>query len=300
MCDGEGVGQQPWGDPPRTKRVGDDALVGKLIADGKYQIVRALGEGGMGTVYQALQPAMNRMVALKLIRPQMVTKPDAVARFHKEMMVTARVEHPNTIRVYDFGDDHGQLYLAMEFLAGASLRQVIDTTGQLDLVRLVRIGKQVANALGAIHALGIVHRDLKPDNVMLLDSFGERDFVKVLDFGIAKVLDEQIRLTATGKPIGRVPFDAALTGTMLLAHAHEIPTPIQTLAPNLPPALATLIMQLLEKNPDARPASAAEVAARLERLHGGANRGAARVRWLVVLAAVVAVSGAAIAYAMLR
>ena len=329
MCDGQGVGQTPWGDPPRTRQTGD-ALVGKLIAGGKYQIVRTLGSGGMGAVYQALQPAMNRMVALKLIRAEMVTKPDAVARFHKEMMVTARVEHPNTIRVYDFGDDDGQLYLAMEFLAGASLRQVIESTGPLDVARLVRIGKQVANALGAIHAQGVVHRDLKPDNVMLLDSFGERDFVKVLDFGIAKVLDEQVRLTATGKPIGtptymapeqamgkdvdprtdlyalgvmlyhmasgRVPFHAALTGTMLLAHVHETPTPIQTVAPNLPPALAALIMQLLEKDPAARPASAAEVAARLDRLHGA--RRSSKARWLVVLAAVLAASGAALAYAL--
>jgi serine/threonine protein kinase len=325
------VGEPPWGDLPGTKLAGE-AFVGRWIAGGKYQVVRVLGTGGMGTVYQAMQPAMNRMVALKLIRPEMVTKPDALARFHKEMMVTARIEHPNTIRVYDFGDDNGQLYLAMELLDGVSLRQVINSDKQLELARLIRIGKQVAHALGAIHARGIVHRDLKPDNVMLLDSFGERDFVKVLDFGIAKVLDEQVRLTATGKPIGtptymapeqamgravdprtdlyalgvmlyhmasgRVPFAAALTGTMLLAHAHEIPTPIQTVAPHLPPALATLIMQLLEKDPDARPASAAEVAARLDRL--GANRAGSSTPWLVVLAAALVLSGAAIAYVLLQ
>ena len=330
MCDGEGVGKRPWSDLPRTRQA-DDELVGKLIAGGKYQIVRALGSGGMGAVYQALQTAMNRMVAVKLIRPEMVTKPDAVARFDKEMRVTARVEHPNTIRVYDFGDDHGQLYLAMELLEGSSLRKVIESTGRLEVARLVRIGKQVAHALGAIHARGIVHRDLKPDNVMLLDSFGERDFVKVLDFGIAKVLDEQIRLTATGKPIGtptymapeqamglavdprtdlyalgvmlyhmasgRVPFDAELTGTMLLAHVHETPTPIQTVAPGLPPALATLIMQLLEKEPARRPASAAEVAGRLDRLRVGAA-GASRAWWLVV-AAVLAALGA-FGYLLLR
>jgi serine/threonine-protein kinase len=326
MCDGRGV----------TRPVRGEALVGKQIAGGKYQIIRVLGEGGMGTVYQALQPAMKRMVALKLIRPEMVTKPDAVARFHKEMMVTARIEHPNTIRVYDFGDEHGQLYLAMELLAGASLRQVIDGARRLDVARMVRIGKQVANALGAIHGHGVVHRDLKPDNVILLDSFGERDFVKVLDFGIAKVLDEQIRLTATGKPIGtptymapeqamglavdprtdlyalgvmlyqmasgRVPFDAQLTGTMLLAHAHEIPTPILARAPDLPAELARLIMELLEKAPDARPASAAEVAARLDACLPGARprwRSVLGARWLVVIATALAVA-AALAYVVVR
>jgi eukaryotic-like serine/threonine-protein kinase len=257
-----------------------------------------VGEGGMGAVYQARQAAMNRMVALKMIRPEVVTKPDAVARFHKEMMVTARIEHPNTIRVYDFGEDDGQLYLAMEFLAGTTLRHVLEVAVRLDIKRIVRIGKQVANALGAIHEHGIVHRDLKPDNVMLLESYGEHDFVKVLDFGIAKSLDEEVQLTATGKPIGspaymapeqamgravdhrtdlyslgvmlyrmasgRLPFDAPTMASMLIAHALEAPTPLLTLAPDLPAGLAALIMRLLEKDPGARPASAAEVATRLD------------------------------------
>jgi serine/threonine protein kinase len=306
-------------------------MVGKPIADGKYQIVRVLGKGGMGTVYQAVQPAMKRMVALKLIRPDMVTRDDAVARFHKEMMVTARVEHPNTVRVYDFGNDHGKLYLAMEFLAGPSLQEVIQTSrpALLGVERLVRIARQIAHALGAIHAHGIVHRDLKPDNVILLDSFGERDFVKVLDFGIAKVLEEQLRLTATGKPIGtptymapeqamglavdprtdlytlgvmlyqmasgRIPFDSVMTESMRLAHAHETPRPITSLVPDLPPALARLIMQLLEKDPAARPATAAEVAARLDRCLPGASP-ARRTWWLAALAAAVVVAAAAIGY----
>jgi serine/threonine protein kinase/Flp pilus assembly protein TadD len=282
---------------PTIGQVGGGALVGKTIA-GKYEIVRLLGEGGMGTVYQARQTAMDRMVALKLIRSEMVTTSDAVARFHKEMLVTAKVEHPNTIRVYDFGEAEGQLYLAMEFLAGVTLRHVIEGGARMELTRIVRIGKQVANALGAIHERGLVHRDLKPDNVMLLESFGERDFVKVLDFGIAKSLEEDIKITATGRPIGtpaymspeqamgravdprtdlyalgvmlyrmasgRVPFDAPTLGSMLLAHATEIPTPVLTLAPQTAPALAALIMQLLEKDPAARPASAAEVVGRLD------------------------------------
>jgi serine/threonine-protein kinase len=333
MCDGQGVGDPPRGDAATTQPGSDDAMVGKLVADGKYQIVSVLGKGGMGTVYQAVQPAMKRMVALKLIRADLVTRDDAVARFHKEMMVTARVEHPNTVRVYDFGNDRGKLYLAMEFLAGPSLREVIRTSrsGKLDVVRLVRIARQIAHALGAIHAHGIVHRDLKPDNVILLDSFGERDFVKVLDFGIAKVLEEQLRLTATGKPIGtptymapeqamglavdprtdlytlglmlyqmasgRVPFDAVMTESMRLAHAHESPRPITALVPDLPPALARLIMQLLEKDPGARPATAAEVADRLDRcLPAGAASPARRTWLLAALAAAVVMASAALAY----
>ena len=275
------------------------ALIGRTIAGGKYEIVGLLGEGGMGAVYQARQLAMGRMVALKLIRPEVGMTSDAVARFHKEMMITAKVEHPNTIRVYDFGEADGQLYLAMEFLAGTSLHHLIEGGRRLDVARIVRIGKQVANALGAAHERGIVHRDLKPQNIMLLDSHGERDFVKVLDFGIAKSIDDDVQLTTVGRLIGtpafmapeqamgsavdhrtdlyalgvtlyrmtcgRVPFDAQTTGSMLLAHATQPPPPVLSLAPDVPQALAGLIMQLLEKEPAARPGSAAEVVSRLER-----------------------------------
>src|SRR5678815_6080853 len=173
------------------------AMVGKTTAGGKYEIAELLGEGGMGAVYKARQVAMDRMVALKLIRPEVVTSRSAVARFHKEMLVTAKVEHPNTIRVYDFGEADGQLYLTMEYLAGSSLRQVIDAVGRLEIKRIVRIGKQVANALGAVHERGLVHRDLKPENVMLIESYGETDFVKVLDFGIAKSLDDDVPVSYT-------------------------------------------------------------------------------------------------------
>jgi serine/threonine-protein kinase len=317
-----------------SKAASGDAMVGQLIADGKYEIVRVLGKGGMGTVYQAAQFAMKRMVALKLIRADMLGRPDAVARFHTEMMATARVEHPNTVRVYDFGDDRGKLYLAMEFLAGPSLREVIERSGPLGVERLVRIARQVANALGAIHAHGIVHRDLKPDNVILLNSFGERDFVKVLDFGIAKVLGEQARLTATGKRIGtptymapeqamglaveprtdlyalgvmlyqmasgRVPFDAAVTENMLLAHARESPRPITSVVPDLPPALARLIMQLLEKAPENRPATAAEVTTRLDSCLPADRKSPRWLTWWVTTLAAVVVTGAGVAYLALR
>jgi Flp pilus assembly protein TadD/predicted Ser/Thr protein kinase len=284
------------GEDPTVEQGG--SMLGRTIADGKYEVVRLLGEGGMGAVYQARQIAMDRMVALKLIRPEVVTSRSAVARFKKEMLVTAKVEHPNTIRVYDFGETEGQLYLTMEYLGGASLRQVIDSFGRLELKRIVRIAKQVANALGAVHERGLVHRDLKPENVMLIESYGETDFVKVLDFGIAKSLDDDVNLTGTGRPIGTpaymspeqamgaaidartdlyalgvmlyrmasgsMPFNAPTAASMLLAHATEAPTPVLSLAPDTSPVLATLIMQLLDKDPAQRPANAAEVVARLE------------------------------------
>jgi serine/threonine-protein kinase len=323
-------------------QIGGTALVGTTIADGKYEIIRVLGKGGMGVVYQARQPAMDRMVALKLIRPEAVTSADAVARFHREMLATARVEHPNTVRLYDFGEAAGQLYLAMEFLAGSTLRDVLERDGRLPAERIVRIGRQVGQALGAVHRHGLVHRDLKPDNVMLVEGYGESDFVKVLDFGIARSLERNAQLTATGQLVGtpaymapeqamgdpidhradlyalgvmlfrmasgQPPFAAPTTARMLLAHATEIPAPLLALAPDTPPALAALIMQLLEKAPAARPASAAEVVARLDHCllppapptRAARNTGAAKParRWLTLAVSGVVAAGAVTGYAL--
>ena len=280
-----------------------EELVGRTIADGRYQIVRLLGEGGMGAVYQARQVAMDRMVALKLIQPEIVRSPAAAARFHREMKLTARIEHANTIRVYDFGETQGQLFLTMELLRGRTLTQVLAESGRLDLGRIVRIATQVTRALQAAHSEGVVHRDLKPDNVMLLDQYGEQDVVKVLDFGIAKSLDEQepgmttagaiigtpaymSAEQAMGRPVdqrsdlyslgimlyemasGRVPFTASATTALLVAHATEPPPPLWQVAPDVAPGLAALVEELLRKDPAARPQTARLVEQRLEALVG--------------------------------
>jgi serine/threonine-protein kinase len=280
-----------------------EELVGRTIADGRYQIVRLLGEGGMGAVYQARQVAMDRLVALKLIQPEIVRSPAAAARFHREMKLTARIEHANTIRVYDFGETQGQLFLTMELLRGRTLTQVLKESGRLDLGRIVRIATQVTRALQAAHSEGVVHRDLKPDNVMLLDQYGEQDLVKVLDFGIAKSLDEQepgmttagaiigtpaymSAEQAMGRPVdqrsdlyslgimlyemasGRVPFTASAMTALLVAHATEPPPPLWQVAPDVAPGLAALVDELLRKDPAARPQTARLVEQRLEALVG--------------------------------
>ena len=280
-----------------------EQLVGRTIANGKYEIVRLLGEGGMGAVYQARQVAMDRMVALKLIVAGLVRSPAAAARFHREMKLTARIEHPNTIRVYDFGETDGQLFLTMELLRGRTLTDVQEAS-RLDLARIVRVATQVCRALQAAHAEGVVHRDLKPDNVMLLEQYGERDVVKVLDFGIAKSLDQQETGVTTagsvvGTPIymsaeqalglpvdprsdlyslgvmlfemasGRVPFAATSFTALILAHAAEIPPPLAQAAPGVHPGLAALVDELLRKDPAARPQTARVVEQRLEALLAG-------------------------------
>ena len=164
-------------------------VIGQVIA-GRYEIIRQLGAGGMGAVYQARQLSMDRMVALKLIHPHIVSE-EVARRFHREMKATSKIEHPNTIAVFDFGadDSSGQLFLAMEYLEGRPLSKLLEEAGALPLPRIVHIASQVVRALGAAHAEGIAHRDLKPDNVMLVDRYGEHDVVKVLDFGIARFVD---------------------------------------------------------------------------------------------------------------
>ena len=185
-----------------------DPLIGTTFA-GRYRIERRLGEGGMGCVYVATQLSMDRRVALKVLGEHMASSEAAVKRFHREMQATARVEHQNTIRVYDFGEsDDGKLFLTMELLDGRTLHSVLHQHGALDTGRALHIAAQVARALGAAHHEGIVHRDLKPENIMLLDRYGEHDFVKVLDFGIARFAqgadpdDGEPAITKAGTLIG--------------------------------------------------------------------------------------------------
>jgi len=285
-----------------------DGLVGHTIAGGRYEIVRLLGEGAMGAVYQARQVAMDRMVALKLIQSELVRSPAAAARFQREMRLTARIEHPNTIRVYDFGEAEGRLFLTMELLRGRTLAAVLAQSGRLELPRIVRIATQVCRALQAAHSEGVVHRDLKPDNVMLLEQYDEHDVVKVLDFGIAKSLDQQeAGMTTAGAVVGtpaymsaeqamgaavdqrsdlyslgimlyelasgRVPFTAPALTALLVAHATEVPPPLAQVAPGVHPGLVALIEELLRKDPAARPQTAKAVEHRLEALLGAPMAG---------------------------
>ena len=272
-----------------TEDARPDSLLGRTVADGRYQVLALLGVGGMGTVYRALQHPLERQVALKLIHRELAMKENIVARFEREMRMTASIEHPHTVRVYDFGRIDGQPFLAMEYLAGRSLRAVLDTAGAMPVDRLAAIGLQIAKALRAAHQAGIVHRDLKPDNVLLVDGYGERDFVKVLDFGIARPLEpepgfqtvagaivgtpaymspEQVTgaaidtrsdLYALGVMLfematGAPPF-AGSTTALLVAQAQQAPPSLDGFNA-IPAAIRALIARLLEKDPAARPGTA--------------------------------------------
>jgi len=271
-----------------------DPLVGQTL-NGKYRITRKLGEGGMGAVYEGEQPlgTAKRRVAIKTLHPHLSRDPTIEARFRREVGTIAELEHPNTIQVYDFGvTEQGILYIVMEYLQGKSLADVLTAQGAMPPLRAQNIVLQTCGSLEEAHARGIVHRDLKPDNLVLVERAGIKDFVKVLDFGIAKRAREEDKneqkLTQqgmvlgtppymspeqfTGKPIdarsdiyslgvmayemltGRLPFEADTAWEWATQHMTQPPIPIESVAggAQLPQAMRGAIVRSLAKSPDAR------------------------------------------------
>ncbi len=182
-------------------------LIGTTI-HGRYAVQSLIGQGGFGAVYKARHTGTGDTVALKLLRTEQAGSAEAVGRFQREAAATASLRQPHTVRVFDFGQTEGsELFLAMEFLEGKTLAEALERESPMSPERLVHIATQVLKALAEAHSKGIIHRDLKPDNIFLTQIFGEDDFVKVLDFGIAKSLatDDGMR-TATGVIIGTPPY----------------------------------------------------------------------------------------------
>jgi hypothetical protein len=180
---------------------------GTLIAD-RYQVDGVLGIGGFGAVYRCTQLTMNQTVAVKVLRSEHLSSVEHIKRFTREAQAVSKLSHPNTIRIFDFGShSDGALYLAMEFLEGETLAERIERHTVLPWQAVVRIATQICHSLTEAHGQGLVHRDLKPENVMLMAVAGDPDFVKVLDFGIAKVQKEpgkpgEASLTETGMIMG--------------------------------------------------------------------------------------------------
>lgn len=172
-------------DPPSPDR-SRLSLVGQTLS-GRYKVESLLGSGGMGSVYSVTHTAMRKRYALKILNEQTAQVPELVARFEREALAAAHLEHPNIAAAIDFGKtEDGAFYLVLEYLEGQRLRDAL-ASGPLDVRRAMHITRQIAAALERSHQLGIIHRDLKPENVMLVSRQGDRDFVKVLDFGLAKV-----------------------------------------------------------------------------------------------------------------
>lgn len=278
-----------------------DPFVGKVIL-GQFRIEEAIGVGGMGTVYRAHQMTLGRDVAVKILHPELTSNPDAVRRFHREARVATKLEHPNLVQVFLFGEmPQGEgLYLVMEYLEGRSLTEVLREEGALRVPRALHIALQICDAVGAAHAQGVVHRDVKPENVMLVRRHGDPDFVKVLDFGIARMLwDEQTALTQSGVIFGTAryispegasgehtdarsdvysigvliyqlltgvtPFEAPSPVAMLMKHVNDPPPPLRTMGEGrrVPQPVADVVMRALAKRPDRRYADAGDLAAAL-------------------------------------
>ncbi len=167
----------------------DENPTGKTVA-GKYRVEQMIGEGGMGKVYKATQLALDKPVVLKVLRQAQFRDERTVARFQREAKAASRLNHPNSISVLDFGQtDDGAMYIAMEYVQGKDLHHILSREWPLPESRVAKIISQVLSALADAHSVGVIHRDLKPENIMVSQGRSEPDFVKVLDFGIAKIVD---------------------------------------------------------------------------------------------------------------
>ncbi|MGO9708052.1 MAG: serine/threonine protein kinase, partial [Polyangiaceae bacterium] len=189
-----------------------DPFIGRDILDGQFQILQKVGSGGMGAVYKALQPSMNRMVGIKILHPKLANRKDLVSRFRREARAMSHLTHPNTVKVFLYGElDDGSLYIIMEFLEGKNLNQTVRAEGAFPYQRALPVLIQACGALDEAHKMGIIHRDLKPENVFLCQQGGMKDYAKVLDFGLAKVTEREMRpgsiiLTQEGMVFGTPEF----------------------------------------------------------------------------------------------
>jgi serine/threonine protein kinase len=273
-----------------------DPLIGQVVA-GRFRVDELIGQGGMGKVYRARHLALDRLVCLKMLKPALLEDPTLVGRFEREAKAASRLNHPNGIQVLDFGrnDLDGSLYIVMELVQGKDLRLVLRDEWPLPEARLCNIMAQVLAALGEAHAHQVIHRDLKPENIMVEQRRDQPDFVKVLDFGIAKILDSDMPgLTrhdvvcgtpqymapeqATGSQLdarcdlyavgvilyqmatGHLPFDGQNSMEVLTKHVNEKPIPPRQRQPDAPisEAMESLILRALEKDPVLRPQTAGE------------------------------------------
>ncbi len=267
---------------------------------GPYRVLRVLGAGGMGVVFEAEDPHLDRRVALKAMLPTRAASPETRQRFLREARAAAAVEHDHIVHINQVGEDHGVPYLAMPLLKGESLDDRMKRPGRLPISEVLRVGREIAEGLGAAHERGLIHRDIKPANVWLE---GSRSRVKILDFGLARAAADRATLTQAGAIVGtpaymapeqarsgsidaradlfslgcvlyrlatgEMPFRGADTLAVLASLSLDDPPPPCRVQPEVPPALSDLIMHLLAKNPQDRPPSARAVIEAIRAIEAG-------------------------------
>lgn len=281
-----------------------DALLGRVVA-GKLEIRELLGRGAMGRVYRAVHLSLNKSVALKVLVPRESSREKRIARFTREAQAASRLDHPNSVQILDFGEDGDDrlLYIAMEYVTGESLRSILRREQRLDTDRACDLMVQVCAALAAAHEEGVIHRDMKPSNVLVTvkrdDDGRERELVKVCDFGVARILDDddpleaREKLTRPGATVGtpafmspeqilalpadrrsdiyscgiilfwvvsgRLPFETKNLADLLSSHVSEPPPQIASFMPAVDPRLDQVVQRALAKAPEKRFQSAREM-----------------------------------------
>lgn len=270
-----------------------------MVLDNRYELQKLLGHGGMGAVYKARHIEIDRAVAIKMLLPEVADDPEMCKRFLREAKASGKINHPNVVQLTDYGQGpDGEAFIVIEYLDGVGLDQLIEQQDHLEPARAVGIFTQICDGVGSAHAKGIIHRDLKPSNVMLINYDGNPDFVKVVDFGLAKALDpaeESQKLTNSGEifgsPIymapeqclghvldsrsdiyalgilmyecltGKVPFLGAVFAETIARQMNEIPKAFSEIRPDLdiPESLELVVMKALSKNPEERQSSMQEL-----------------------------------------
>ncbi len=264
----------------------DDHWLGRLVDD-RYRVIEIVGRGGMGVVYKVEHVRMGKIAAMKVLHPEYSRDPEVIERFRREAEAVSRLAHPNTVQVFDFGTAHGALYLIMEYVRGTDLNALIRRDGPLSFTRAAPMLAQMCAALAEAHTLGIVHRDLKPENVLVTRTHRGRDFVKILDYGLAKLSEHDERSTVTDRGVivgtpyymspeqirgdsvdiradiyalgglmyrtltGAYPFQAKTPVGVLTKHLTEPLIPPSERAPEqrIPPVIDALVARAMAKRP---------------------------------------------------
>src|SRR5260370_19745218 len=299
ICSRCGSGLDIGADIGLTLEVSDSASIHTGTDFGpRYHVESLLGPGGMGKVYKARDREMDRTVAIKVLRPDLMTDPMARKRLKHELLLASSISHPNILRIHDLGEYNAVKFISMAYVDVCDLTQLIRKEGRLPLERVLNIMRQLAAALGAAPGVNVVHRDLKPQNILL----GSGDHVYVTDFGIAKTLEsDRTSVTRTGavlgtplymspeqvegKPVdhrsdlytfglilyemltGVLPFSGDTTFQLMYQRVHQLPKRPELVIPDLPPYLSRICLKCLEKEPANRYHRASEILVDLEFKH---------------------------------